>query len=252
VVVAGAVALIARRQHALSPSGAATGFVTGVICTAAGWSWAILLVTLFVSANLLSRYHRATRATRIADVVEKRGPRDAWQVVVNGGVFAAAAIASLLRPSPLWLVVAAGAIAASTADTWATEIGTLVAHPPKLITTGKSVPAGTSGGVTWVGSLAGLAGAILIGVVALLVGWGAAAAGAAVAGGVAGSLVDSIAGATFQRRRWCERCGKSTERLVHSCGTTTHPHGGIGWVDNDVVNAFSSLTGAVVGLMWPW
>lgn len=248
-MLAGAIALIARRQHTLSPGGAGAAFLTGVVCTAAGWGWAILLVTLFVSANLLSRYHRTARVARIGDVVEKSGSRDAWQVIANGGVFAAAAIGSLIHPSPIWLPVAAGAIAASTADTWATEIGTLVAHNPKLITTGKLVPSGTSGAVTWVGSIAGLAGAILIGVIALQVGWGWAAAWAAVAGGVAGSLVDSIAGATFQRRQWCEQCDEATERLVHSCGTTTRPHGGIGWVDNDVVNALSSLTGAAVGLL---
>ncbi len=207
---------------------------------------------MFVSANLLSRYHRAARAARIEDVVEKSGARDAWQVIANGGVFTAAAMGSLFHPSPLWLAVGAGAIAASTADTWATEIGTLVAHPPRLITTGTPVAAGTSGAVTWVGSSAGLAGAILIAIITVFVGWGATAAWAAVVGGVAGSLVDSIAGATLQRQQWCERCGKATERLVHSCGTTTRPQGGLGWVDNDVVNALSSLTGAVIGLMWLW
>jgi uncharacterized protein (TIGR00297 family) len=206
-------------------------------------------VTLFVSANALSRYHRSAKAALMGDMVEKGGERDAWQVAANGGIFTAAAVASLIHPSDIWLALGAGAIAAVTADTWATEIGTLTTHPPRLITTGESVPTGTSGGVTWVGSFAGLAGAICIAVLALLVGWHAVAAWAAIAGGVAGSLVDSVAGATFQRRQWCERCGKPTERLVHSCGTTTHPHGGIGWVNNDVVNAISSLSGAVVGLL---
>ena len=224
--------------------------MVGVICTAAGWSWALLLVTLFVSANALSHYHRSTRLARIADLVEKSAERDAWQVLANGGVFTVAAICSLVHPSPLWLPVAAGAIAASTADTWATEIGTLADHPPKLITTQEPVPTGTSGGVTWVGSFAALAGGACMGALAMLFGWGIRSAWAAVAGGIAGSLVDSVAGATFQRRRWCERCGKPTERLVHVCGSTTRLHGGIGWVNNDVVNTISSFTGAVVGLMF--
>jgi uncharacterized protein (TIGR00297 family) len=242
-----AIIFFARRHHTLSPSGGVAGFVAGVISTAAGWSWAILLVTLFVSANAVSRYHRAIKTARIGDMVEKGGERDAWQVFANGGVFTAAALASLIHPSPVWLPLAAGAIAASTADTWATEIGTLVAHPPRLITTGKLVPAGTSGGVTWGGSLAGLAGAICIAVVALAAGWGQKAAVGAILGGVAGSVVDSFAGARWQRRRWCEQCDKPTERVVHSCGTTTRPDGGIRWIDNDLVNAISSLTGAVVG-----
>jgi uncharacterized protein (TIGR00297 family) len=219
----------------------------GVTCTAAGWGWGLLLVTFFISANGLSRYRRTTKLARMAAMLEKGVERDAWQVAANGGVYTAAAIGALIHPSPIWFPFAAGAIAASTADTWATEIGSLADHPPKLITSGFAVPTGTSGGVTWAGTFAGLGGATLIAVLALLAGWSLRSAWAAVAGGIAGSLVDSFAGATIQRRRWCERCNEPTERLLHTCGTTTLPDGGIGWVNNDVVNVISSLTGAVVG-----
>lgn len=249
IVIAGLVTLAARQQQTLSPSGGVAGFIVGVTCTAAGWSWGVLVVALFVSANALSRYRRTTRLARVGATVEKAGARDAWQVAANGGLFAAAAIGSLIYPSPIWFPVAAGAIAASAADTWATEIGTLADHSPKLITTRDVVPPGTSGGVTWAGTVAGLAGATFIAVLGLFAGWGQRSALAAVAGGTVGSLVDSFAGATIQRRRWCGQCDKPTERLVHNCGTTTSPHGGIGWVNNDVVNAISTVTGAVVGLV---
>jgi len=252
VVAAGAIVYAARRQRTLSRSGAAAGFVVGVVCTMAGIGWAVLLVTLFITANVLSRYRHSAKEARIGDLVEKGGERDAIQVAANGGTFTAFAVASLIHPSWIWFPLGAGAIAAAAADTWATEIGTLANHPPRLITTGKVVPAGTSGAVTWIGTFAGLAGAIFIGIVALLVGWGSAAAYASVAGGIAGSLVDSLVGATLQRRRWCDVCNKPTERRVHSCGTMTHPYGGIGCVDNDLVNAISSLTGAVVGSIWVW
>ena len=252
MVLAGIVIFIARRQRALSPSGAAAALVVGTICSAAGWGWAILLVTFFVSASGLSLNGRALKAERTGAMAEKGSERDAVQVVANGGVFAALAIVSLVYPSPVWLAAAAGAIAAATADTWATEVGTLARHEPMLITTRERVPAGTSGAVTWRGTLAGFAGAALTAVVALLTGWGTRAALASLAGGVAGSLIDSILGATIQRRQWCERCDKPTERLVHSCGTMTQPRGGIGWVGNDMINALGSLTGAVVGFLLPF
>lgn len=252
MVLAGIVIFIARRQRALSPSGAAAAFVVGTICAAAGWGWAILLTTFFVSASVLSRNGRALKAERTRGMVEKGDERDALQVVANGGVFAALALVSLFYPSLLWLAAGAGAIAAATADTWATELGTLARHSPKLITTGEKVPAGTSGAVTWRGTLAGVGGAACIAVVALLSGWGSRAALAALAGGVAGSLVDSILGATIQRRQWCERCDMPTEQLVHNCGTITQPRGGFGWVGNDMINALGSLTGAVVGSLLLW
>ena len=252
-MLAGIVILVARRQRALSLSGAAAAFVAGTISAGAGWSWAILLATFFVSANALSLYRRSAKAELIGDMIEKGGERDAWQVAANGGVFAALAAASLIHPSAVWLAAGAAAISAATADTWATEVGTLAGHPPKLITTGEPVPAGTSGAVTWLGSVAGFVGAVCIAAVALLAGGGPRIAWAAIAGGVAGSLVDSIVG-TFQRRQWCERCGKPTERLVHGCGMITRPHGGVSWLDNDVVNALSSVAGAVAGSIvfrWP-
>lgn len=239
--------MVARRVGALSQGGAAAAVLTGTICAAAGWGWAFVLIAFFVSATALSICRQSFKKKTVGEFVEKGGERDAIQVLANGGIFALLAAASLIRPSPIWIAAAAGAVGAVTADTWATELGTLAKHFPKLITTGREVPAGTSGAVTWRGSFAGLAGAATVGVIVLTVGWGSRAALATIVGGVSGSLVDSIVGATLQRQQWCERCGKATERLVHSCGTTTQPAGGLSWVNNDMVNALSSLSGAVVG-----
>src|SRR5438093_5230732 len=47
----------------------------------------------------------------------------------------------------------AGALAAAAADTWATEIGAFSPFAPRLITSGRQVPRGTSGGITVLGSL---------------------------------------------------------------------------------------------------
>src|SRR5512141_2097909 len=247
-LLAGLIVFFARRRRFLSATGALAAFVVGTICAAAGLEWAALLVTFFVSANLLSRYRRALRSARVDDIIEKGNERDAWQVAANGGVFAAAAAASIVHPSPVWLAAGAGAIAAVTSDTWSTEIGTVASQQPRLITTGERVPAGTSGAVTLAGSLAAVAGALAVALVTLIAGWGIRASLAAIIGGVAGSLADSLAGATIQRRRWCERCRKSTERLVHGCGTVTEPAGGVRWIGNDAVNAIAAITGAIIGL----
>jgi uncharacterized protein (TIGR00297 family) len=238
---------LARRGRTLSPGGAVAGVVLGTIATAAGWGWTVLLIALFLSGNILSRYQERRKEESLGEITEKGRERDAWQVAANGGVFALAAAASLVHPSMLWLPVAAGSISASTADTWATEIGTLSPSAPRSITSGLAVPPGTSGGVTWLGTTAALAGAMCIALLALLSGWGIRAAAAAVVGGLTGSIVDSIVGATIQRRRWCDRCNKSTERGVHICGTATRRVGGIGWIDNDAVNAISSITGGLAG-----
>jgi uncharacterized protein (TIGR00297 family) len=247
-LIAGVVVFFAMRRNALSAGGAILALVTGTICAAAGWSWAALLNAFFVSANILSRYRSTLRADRIDEIVEKGSARDVWQVAANGGVFTLAALGSLIHPSPVWTAAGAGAIAAVTADTWSTEIGTVADLPPRLITNGKIVPPGTSGAVTIQGLVAAVGGSVFIAVIVLASRWGTFAAVAALVGGFAGSIADSFVGATLQRTRWCNACEKGTERLVHSCGTITEPRAGVSWIGNDAVNVISALAGALAGI----
>lgn len=242
----GALALAARRARALTPDGAVAAAIVGTTTVVAGWGWVTLLLVFFVTSTAWSRIGRTRKEARTAGIMSKSDQRDALQVLANGGAFAIAAGCSVLWPSAVWYGLGAGAVSAATADTWATEIGTMSDAAPRSVWTWRSVVAGTSGGVTMMGSAASVAGAVLIGVTVVGVGWPRAAALGAVAGGLAGSLFDSLLGATVQARRWCARCDVSTERVVHGCGDSTRHAGGIRWLDNDAVNAVSTVAGAVV------
>ena len=160
----------------------------------------------------------------------------------------------------VWFIACAGAMAAVNADTWATELGVLSSHPPRLITTGRRVEVGASGGITWLGIGASLGGALLIGLtgglgmVMLRQGWAVAGAVvlAATGGGLAGSLFDSLLGATVQAIYWCDACGKETERKLHRCGTQTRLVRGWSWLGNDLVNFIASAVGALVAAAIGW
>jgi len=238
----------ARRKRTLSTSGAVASTLIGTVAVAAGWSWGILLLSFFTAASALSNLGARQKAERAGAIVEKSHERDAAQVLANGGVFAVAALGHIFIASPVWYAMAAGAVAASASDTWATEIGILAAKEPISIVTRKRVPTGTSGGITLVGSLAGVGGAFFIAVVATLANWPVALTAVAL-GGVAGALADSVLGGTLQARRWCDVCAKGTERLRHSCGTPTRLVGGLAGLDNDLVNAVCSGVGALVALV---
>jgi uncharacterized protein (TIGR00297 family) len=174
------------------------------------------------------------------------------QVLANGGLYALAAALSLVVPWGGWPALGAGALAAAAADTWGTEVGTLAVAPPRLITTWRTVPVGTSGGVTPAGLVATLAGALFIGALSWLLRWPAQMAVAATVGGIVGALVDSLVGALWQTRRWCAQCQTRTERAVHSCGSPTAHAGGARWLDNDAVNLLSGVVGAAVALAIAW
>ena len=247
-VVVAAVAVAGLKARALTRSGAAAGLAAGTIAVSAGWSWGVLLLGLFVTGSALSRIGEDEKARLLGPVVEKNAGRDARQVVANGAVYAAAAAGMILTHHALWYAIGIGALAASAADTWSTEIGTLSGGAPRLIVSGRTVAAGTSGGLTLAGTLGAIAGAMSAALGAKLAGWPVPIV-AVIAGGLAGALGDSLLGATAQSRRWCEECRSGTERMVHTCGCKTIPAGGITGFDNDGVNFVSTVIGGVMSLL---
>lgn len=219
-------------QPWLSPTGVAAAAAVGAAVTAgAGWRGLALLAVFFVTSSALTRGGR--RRTPV-------------QVLANGGVAAAAAL--LARLDAGWLLACCGALAAAAADTWSTEIGARSPSAPRLVTTGRTVLPGTSGGVTWTGTLGGLAGAALVAICAALLGLATPLAAAWVAvGGVAGGLSDSFLGATLQARFRCARCGEVREEAHCPCGGTAAGASGLAWLTNDAVNGACTLVGAAVG-----
>ena len=247
VVAAALIALAAHRARLLSTSGAIASSIVGSLAVAAGWSWGVALVGYFVAAAALSHFGRRAKSIRTDAIVAKPGPRDAWQVFANGATFSVAAVGALTWPSPLWGALAAGSLAASEADTAATEIGTLFGGQPRSILTYQRVPIGTSGGITALGTLAAVAGAAFMSVIAVALDVvDAHTTPAVVACGFAGAIVDSLLGATLQARRWCDACNLGTERRIHRCGSTTRGAGGIPWLNNDAVNLVSSAAGGLL------
>jgi uncharacterized protein (TIGR00297 family) len=245
LLLAGALAFGARAVRSLSRGGAVAALVVGTVATIAGWPWAIVLITFFLTSSALSRFRRSAREARIAGIVEKSDERDAVQVLANGGIFAAAALASTVTGQPVLATAALGALAAAAADTWATEVGTLAGGIPRSVVSLEPLPPGTSGGVSVAGTLASVAGATLVAAVAYLTGAGRMPL-AVFIGGIAGSAADSLIGATLQERRWCDRCAKATEQRLHSCGAPTRVVGGVPRVRNDAVNVVCTIVGAIV------
>jgi uncharacterized protein (TIGR00297 family) len=242
------------KAHALSLSGALAATLTGGLTFGLGGvPWAVLLLTFFVTSSALSRVFVRQKAT-LNEKFAKGSQRDWGQVLANGGFGALLAVIYGFFPQSNWVWIAfAGAMAAVNSDTWSTELGVLSAIPPRLVSTGKVVERGTSGGITPLGTLSALAGSALVGILAAAFSsgnrfWGMW--GIVSLGGLAGSLFDSFLGATVQGIYYCPACQKETERHpCHLCGTETRHVRGWRWLNNDLVNFACSLMGALVSLL---
>ena len=246
-----AISLLAYLRGSLAPSGVAGAILVGTLTFGfGGWTWGVLLGVFFVTSSLLSHFKEQEKRLA-AEKFDKSHRRDLAQTLANGGAGALAALLSAFYPAPIWFPFFLGITATVNADTWATELGTLSARPPRLITSGRVVEVGTSGGVSPLGTAVSLAGGLTIGLVAALTRrpsrpWSLLLS--ATIAGLAGSFFDSLLGATVQQIYYCDNCQKETERKLHKCGHATRPLRGWSWLNNDLVNLLASLVGGLVAL----
>ncbi len=265
---------LAQRAGWLADRGAAlaAALVGGLIFSFAGWPGALLLLAFFISGSLVSKLPRPLSVIKAGDPsrthrtgetagVDNGGafeqsdePRTVRQVFANGAVAAVAALAvgfdqlflGAELVDTLWARMAlAGALAAATADTWATEIGSWWGGQPRSALSGRILAPGESGGVTPAGTLAGMIGAGWIGLVAYWVWPDVSATHAFVieVAGTAGMWADSLLGAGLQYKAHCPTCNQIVEAPHHP-----HPverRRGWLWLDNHVVNLACTLVGAL-------
>ena len=253
-LLASLIGYLAYKRGSLSRSGVVGAILTGgLIFGFGGLGGAALLLVFFISSSALSRFKESQKES-LAEKFSKGSQRDLAQALANGGVAAVCMAAFGLTQNPVWWVACAAALAVANADTWATELGVLSKTPPRLITTAQEVEVGTSGGITVMGTMSAFAGSSLVALTALialnlqpLIPNPLMASVIIAIVGLLASLLDSVLGATVQAIYFCDRCRKETERhLQHTCGETTRALRGWRWLNNDGVNFWATLFGAMI------
>jgi len=223
VAINALLALGFRRGGLVDRSGMIAGLCVGVLTMVfAGWRGFLILTAFFVLGSGATRLG-LRRKERLGIAQEKKGARSARHALANCGVavYLAFLVASSREPLVFALAFVC-AYATAAFDTVSSEIGRAYGGRPVLITTLRPVPPGTDGGVSWVGTLAGLGAAGLIAVLAIATGFlGPERAAIVLAAAFIGSTADSILGATLETR---------------------------GLIDNEAVNFSNTLVGALSGI----
>ena len=197
-----AFAALARWVRGVSFSGALAGAaVCFVLYAGAGPGAFAALVSVFALTWISTRlgYQRK----RKLGTAERLEGRTALQVLANLAVAAiCAGLSAVTSRNPVLLLAASAALAEAAADTVSSEVGQARNAKPRLITTWEEVAPGTDGGVSWTGTLAGLAAAIVVSLVCVLTGMVAFRwLGISIAAAVAGMTADSYLGALLERRK---------------------------------------------------
>lgn len=201
VVVSIGFAALAFSTGAANRSGAVAGaLVSLLLCAGGGFTALAALGAVFVMAWLTTKvgYQRKEQI----GTAEKVEGRDAFQVLANLGVAALCGILYAFQSKAIFLLAVAASLSEAAADTVSSEIGQLSSEKARLITTWKAVPAGTDGGVTVLGTVSGLAAAIVVSTICIeggMVPWNRA--GVPILAAFCGTVADSFLGAVFERRR---------------------------------------------------
>lgn len=271
----GLLAIAAYYKKALTLDGALTATAVGTcIWLLGGLQGFLIMGIFFVAASLLSKFKRTQRAALHLEARhDKSDRRDFTQVLANSLVPLGFLFAYALSHESPWYIGFLSAFAASSADTWASEIGVLSRTPPKTILGHKALPVGMSGGVTNLGLFASCLGAGLIAgsafVINLSAQWLSALSwlspfstepskalintlvlsliiGAA---GFFGAILDSLMGETLQAKYKA----KDPSVIMTERAESNELISGYRWIDNNVVNfasvAVAALAASAIAFM---
>lgn len=217
-----AIGILSYKLNAMDLSGALSGVLMGVLMIVfGGINWFLLLLVFFFLGALFTKYKYAyKKSIGVAEANQgTRGYKNAFGNCLVSLIFVVAygAIGNTEVPyighvdKSIFLIGYLSSMAIATGDTLASEIGSTYRGQPRMITTFQKVKAGTDGAVSVLGEAAALFGSIVIAVLAIPLGLTGPDMTSMVLmtalGGFVGTNLDSILGATLQKRKILSNAG---------------------------------------------
>ncbi len=202
VVLALVVLSIGSRKIDL-PGGLCGGLLAWLIFLGCGLAGLLALGLFFVLGSLASHYRKRDKEA-LGAAQEHGGKRSVRHALANGGVAGLCGLLAWLFPGQqaLWTVALFASLASATADTLASELGTLMGKRFVNILSFKPDRRGLDGVVSLEGTLVGALGALIMAAAFALShpGFAWRSWGLIALAGFWGNYIDSVLGATLQRR----------------------------------------------------
>lgn len=225
--------------NSITASAALSAFALGVLLFFFGGDivyWA--LIEFFVLGSAISKFKK--KAKNEAEKLHNRqGSRTPVQVLANGLAPLLFCVVYYYTKDEAFLLAAFSCLASANADTFSSEIGMTSKKQPVSIITLKPIQKGISGGVSPLGVFSGLVGSAFI-ALAAAVNFGLYGFLTVTVFGFAGSVLDSVLGATIQAKYKLEDGSGLTERPEIGNKKLTKASG-FAFVNNDTVNFISIL-----------
>ena len=201
VIICAAFGYFAYRAKTIDLSGVFTAVLFGVILISfAGVNWFFVVIMFFILGSLFTKF-RYSEKEFLGVAQGKQGRRGYMNAFANAGVGIVGSVLYGLTGDIIFIALFLGSISTATADTLASEIG-VTGGKPYLITTFRQVQPGTNGGVTVLGELACIFGAVIICGMAFVLGvapWYVCLIG--VVTGFIGTNLDSLYGALLENKK---------------------------------------------------
>lgn len=200
VIIGFGFAFFSYKLKAADVSGLFSGALMGILLIVfTDVRWFLIMLTFFILGAGTTKF-RFEKKTELGVAESHGGVRGYFNVFANGMVSLCGAILYGITGDPLYIALFLGSVACATSDTLASEVG-VVGKTPRLITTFREVPRGTNGGVTVVGELAAIAGAVIIAVVAYALNVAdPTLAAITILSGFFGTNIDSLIGAVYENK----------------------------------------------------
>lgn len=198
------VMFISVKTGKLDVAGALTGGFLGLlIYLGAGFTGIAMVGTFFILGTAATSWKfKLKQQFHLAE--KQRGKRRASQVAANAGFASLLGLMTMFFPEHkalLRMMIAAG-FSSATADTLSSEMGNVYGRRFYNILSFKRDKRGLDGVVSLEGTLFGLAGSVIIAMIyAIGFGWSAHLWWIIIAG-TAGNMIDSVLGASVQRRHY--------------------------------------------------